>query len=266
MDPRTTLFVGGGGGSAAVVPHLAEHMKHKWRIAKNAPVISTIGVALAMVRDMVERIIVHPTEQDILAVRREAELLAIKSGANPASIEVSVEVEAQKNLVRATAIGATELRTKNLLENMLTEQQLLEVVAENMDVPAAELYISAHNDTMFAVQQDVVEKRMLILRKKTTPMRLIDDEGVIRLQKRDAHVTATTVAGWRKEVQHFMNEYSIFDDGGQQMPNIYVVVGKRIIDLTGLADEPQVLSVANAELMSANADEKILVICSHHLD
>ena len=36
-------------------PHLAETMHHKSRLAKNGPVISTIGVALAMVRDMVER-------------------------------------------------------------------------------------------------------------------------------------------------------------------------------------------------------------------
>ncbi|MDY3234226.1 MAG: hydantoinase/oxoprolinase family protein, partial [Erysipelotrichaceae bacterium] len=55
MDPRTTIFVGGGGGAASVVPHLAETMGHRHRIARNAPVISTIGVALAMVRDMVER-------------------------------------------------------------------------------------------------------------------------------------------------------------------------------------------------------------------
>lgn len=45
MDPQHTVFVGGGGGAATVVPHLAETMGHKFRIAQNAPVISTIGVA-----------------------------------------------------------------------------------------------------------------------------------------------------------------------------------------------------------------------------
>ena len=34
MDPRHTVFVGGGGGAATVVPHLAQTMGHKSYIAK----------------------------------------------------------------------------------------------------------------------------------------------------------------------------------------------------------------------------------------
>lgn len=49
--------MGGGGGAASVVPHIAEEFGVKYKIARNASVISPIGVALAMVRDMVERTI-----------------------------------------------------------------------------------------------------------------------------------------------------------------------------------------------------------------
>ena len=86
MDPQHTVFVGGGGGAASVVPHLAETMHHKSRLAKNGPVISTIGVALAMVRDMVERSVSNPTDNDIISVRREAEQKAIRNGASPGSV------------------------------------------------------------------------------------------------------------------------------------------------------------------------------------
>ncbi|MDR2759513.1 MAG: hydantoinase/oxoprolinase family protein, partial [Spirochaetaceae bacterium] len=101
MEERTTVLVGGGGGAAAVVPHLAGILGQRWRVARNAPVISTIGVALAMVRDMVERTIRSPTDSDILAIRREAEEKAVASGAAPGTIEVSVQVDTQRNLVRA---------------------------------------------------------------------------------------------------------------------------------------------------------------------
>ena len=65
----------------------------EYKISKNAEVISPIGVALAMVRDMVERTILNPTDEDILKIRKEAEQAAINSGAAPSSIEIHVEVE-----------------------------------------------------------------------------------------------------------------------------------------------------------------------------
>ena len=266
MDPRTTLFVGGGGGASSVVPHLAEYMGHKYKIAKNAPVISTIGVALAMVRDMVERTIMNPTEREILEVRREAELLVLQAGANPESIEVSVEVDNQRNIVRATAIGTTELRTKGLLKNKLTEDELLDTVAENLDVPKEKLYFSGRNGSMYAAQYDHVERTFFIFKKTTTPLRLIDEEGVIRLQKKDGHVIETQVSNYEKAMRRFFNDYTVYDDRGHQLPNMYIILGKKIIDLSGLVEESQALGIARTEMSAAKQDEKILVICSHPQD
>ncbi|MGN1027499.1 MAG: hydantoinase/oxoprolinase family protein [Faecousia sp.] len=266
MDPRTTIFVGGGGGASTVVPHLAERMGHKFKIAQNAPVISTIGVALAMVRDMVERTILNPTEQEILEVRREAELLVIQAGANPESIEISIEVDNQRNIVRATAIGTTELRTKNLLERRLTEDELVQIVAENLDVPKEKIYFSGRTDSMYAAQYEHVERTLFLFKKKATPLRLIDEEGVIRLQKRDGHVIETEASGYRNAMKKFFNEHTIYDDRGHQLPNMYIVLGKKIIDLSGLVEESQALGIARTELAAAKPDEKILVICSHPQD
>lgn len=266
MDPRTTVFVGGGGGASTVVPHLAEHMGYKFKIAQNAPVISTIGVALAMVRDMVERTILNPTEQEILEVRREAELLVIQAGANPESVEISVEVDNQRNIVRATAIGTTELRTKNLLERKLAEADLVKLAAENLDVPEEKVFFSGRNGSMFAAQYEHVERTMLFFKKKTTPLRLIDEEGVIRLQKKDGHVTETAASGYRSAMKKFFNDFTVYDDRGHQLPNMYIVLGKKIIDLSGLVEEAQAFGIARTELASAKPDEKILVICSHPQD
>ncbi len=99
MDPRTTVFI--GGGASAVVPHLAKTLGHRYRIARNASVISPIGVALAMVRDVVERFVMNPTEKDIVTIRLEAELLAIHSGAVPESVEVTVEIDTARNMLKA---------------------------------------------------------------------------------------------------------------------------------------------------------------------
>lgn len=265
MDPRTTILVGGGGGASAVVPHLGEVMGLKSKNAKNAPVISTIGVALAMVRDMVERTIPNPSEEDILRVRREAEEKAVASGANPDTIEVQVDVDTSKNLVRAIAIGTTELRSKDLAKEKLSEDEIRRVVAENLSVPCERVHTVAFNGQMYAMQCEHIEKKF-IFKKITTPTRIVDDEGVIRLQKKNGHVRTVSGANWKEMLKEFVEKYTEYGDGGAVLPNVYVVMGKRIIDLSGLESKEYVVTVANAELAGAKEDDRLILICSDRLD
>ena len=267
MDPRTTEFVGGGGGASAVVPHLAKTMGHKHRIARNAPVISTIGVALAMVRDMVERIIVNPTDSDIIAIRREAEQKAIAGGAAPGTVEVSVQVDTQRNLVRAIAVGATEMRSKNLLNRRLSETELLALAADNLNVKTELLSITARSEGMYAVQYDKTEKKYLgLVRKKTKPLRLIDEEGVIRLQKKNACVLQAAVENWRDQTARLLGELTTYDDGGATLPNLYIVVGKRIIDLSGLPADEQIYGLGGVELSGYRNETPLIIIGTGRLD
>lgn len=267
MDPRHTVFVGGGGGAAAVVPHLAQFMGHKSYIAKNAPVISTIGVALAMVRDMVERSVTNPTEDDIISVRREAELKAIQNGAAPGTVEVSVEVDTQRNIVRAIAVGATEMRSKDRLRKKLSEDELLAVVAENLEAPKDQLRISAQNGSMYAVQYNKVEKRLFgLVKKSTNQLRLIDEEGVIRLQKNNAWTRQTTVGEWEKDLDWILEELTEYNDGGTNLPNVYVVLGRRIIDLSGLPSPEQIVSLGGVELAGCRADEPLILAATKRVD
>lgn len=267
MDPRTTVFVGGGGGASTVVPHLAEYMKHKHHIAKNAPVISTIGVALAMVRDMVERSVTNPTDDDIISVRREAERKAIQNGAAPGTVEVSVEVDTQRNIVRAIAVGATEMRSRDRMQQKLSQDELLNVAAENLDADRNLLKIAAQNGSMLAVQYDKVEKKLFGLVKKTTrPLRLIDEEGIIRLQKNNAWVRQSTVGTWQKDLNWLLEELTEYNDGGTNLPNIYIVLGKRIVDLSGMQSADQIVSLGGVELAGCGTEEPLIVAGTKRVD
>ena len=267
MDPQHTVFVGGGGGAATVVPHLAETMGHKFRIAQNAPVISTIGVALAMVRDMVERSVANPTDADIISVRREAEQKAIQNGAAPGTVEVSVEVDTQKNIIRAIAVGATELRSKDRMKKEMSEDERLGVVAENLGVGKEELHIEARNGSMMAVQYDRKQKKLFgLIKKVTKPLRLIDEEGVIRLQKNNALVRQTTVGGWQQDLKWILEELTEYNDGGTNLPNVYVVLGKRIIDLSGMQTGEQIVSLGNVELAGYQDGEPLILAATRRVD
>lgn len=267
MDPQHTVFVGGGGGAATVVPHLAETMGHRFRIAQNAPVISTIGVALAMVRDMVERSVANPTDADIISVRREAEQKAIQNGAAPGTVEVSVEVDTQKNIIRAIAVGATELRSKDRMKKEMSEDERLLVVAENLGVGKEELHIEARNGSMMAVQYDRKQKKLFgLIKKVTKPLRLIDEEGVIRLQKNNALVRQTTVGGWQQDLKWILEELTEYNDGGTNLPNVYVVLGKRIIDLSGMQTGEQIISLGNVELAGYADMEPLILAATRRVD
>ncbi|WP_102341514.1 hydantoinase/oxoprolinase family protein [Galactobacillus timonensis] len=259
MDPRTTIFVGGGGGAATVVPHLAETMGHRHRIARNAPVISTIGVALAMVRDMVERSVTNPTQDDIISVRKEAEQAAIQNGAAPGTIEIQVEVDTQRNIVRAIATGATEMRSHDRLKKELTDEELIQETANNLAMDPKQLKIEARTNGMAAVTGEKVEKK-LFFRKTTHPLRLIDREGVIRLQKSNALVRQSSLTSWKKDVNWLLEELTEYNDGGSSLPNLYLIVGRRIVDLSGMQKPEQVISLAQVELEGLPDDESVIVI------
>ncbi len=267
LDPRTVTLVGGGGGASSVVPHLAEHLGLKGRNARNAPVISTIGVALAMIRDTVERTIANPTQEDILMVRREAEERAVKAGANPETVEISVEVDATQNMVRAIAIGTTELRSKDLTKRILPKEEIVAKVADTLNTGTEDIRVTADIGTMYAMQKREVRKRFFgLLRNVTAPTCIVDNEGIIRLQKSNGHVFPCQGRNWKDVLVRAMSDLTEYNDGGKTLPNVYMVFGKRIIDLSGLIDENHVLSLADVELAAARPDDEMIVLCSDRTD
>ena len=267
MDPRTTILVGGGGGASAVVPHLAETMKLKNRNAKNAPVISTIGVALAMLRDVVERTIPNPTEEDIMSVRKEAEDKIIKLGAAPESVEITMEVDTSKNVVRATAIGTTELRSKDLMNRKLSEDEIKGKVADNFNVDKSLIYTKSFNGMMYAMQFEQVKKGLLGFGKKvTTPTAIVDEEGVVRLQKRNGQIREATGTNWEEKIRKVLNGMIDYNDGTGTLPNSYIVYGKKIIDFSSLIDVEQIISLGKIELASARENDKLIIVVSNKND
>ena len=262
LDPQQIVLVGGGGGAAAVVPYLAESMGLKHRIAKNAEVISPIGVALAMVRDIVERTISNPTDDDILMVRKEAEQQALKSGAAPGTIEVYVEVDARNNLVRAIATGATELKTKNRLSIKATTEQILEIVKENMaEEHCKNVRIIANTDGYYVVGGTVTTRKFFgLIKEERTPVRIVSSEGVIRIQCREGVVLTTDPERCVSDASYCVSKLTKYSDGGEKLPQVYVIIGARLIDFSKLVSRNQMEALLRLELAGLSKDMPIIVV------
>lgn len=260
LDKSTITFVGGGGGAATVVPHIAETFGCKHKLAKNAEVISPIGVALAMVRDMVERTILNPTEEDILSIRREAMRKAVQSGAAHNTVEVKIEIDAKFHKVRAIAIGTTELRTKDLSSKHKTDEELKKIVAENLKLSVDKVRVEADNGSISAISSEIIKKQLIFFKKKLNAVRLIDRDGVIRLQKKNACIRQCLPNTWRNTIDKLLQEHTVFGDGGAEIPNIYIVLGSRIIDLSGMKGADQIIALSEVELEGIQDDEKLIII------
>ena len=259
LTPNLINLVGGGGSAAVIVPFLGKTTGYKWSIAKNAPYISTIGVALAMVREVVERTVINPTNEDIASIRREAFDRVLKSGANESTVEISIDIDKQSNTLKAIATGATELRTKDLSKSKLSSEELQKIAAGSMDVPQENVELLGSVGKWYIYRGLKIEKKF-IFKKKSTPVRVIDREGVVRIQKNFGDALCTNKENFLKDLNHFIDEYTIFTDAGGALPQVYVFYGEKHVDLSGLASKEQMVSLAEMELSELENKEEILIV------
>ncbi len=262
LDRATVELIGGGGGAAALVLHAGELMNLPARLAKKAEVISTIGVALAMVRDVVERNLTNPTPAQILQVRREASEAVIKAGALPASVEVQVEVDTRRNLVRAVAFGTTEIR-KNETTAVGGLEGCLNAAARSMKTDAAAVKLTAETAGFYVFVSEVRTKTFFGLFTNVRQIvRVVDKTGVVRLQRNNAEVASATVETAARNLESVVNRLTDFGDAGRALPDIHVLNGARIINLSGLAELEQVVVLAKTELENMPPDEKLVIVAS----
>jgi N-methylhydantoinase A/oxoprolinase/acetone carboxylase beta subunit len=255
------VLIGGGGGAAALVPYTAELMRLQHRLARNAEVISPIGVAMAMVRDTIERNLVDPTPEDILRLWREATEAAIAAGARPESVRVQVEVERQRNLVRATAMGTTELRRREDKPVGQSVEQCRQSAARSMQMrpEAVKLVAETSGHLVFAAEQ---QRRSLfgLLSSRRPMLRVVDRAGVVRLQRGAARVSVTDLKHLNQELEQAVEQLTDYGDAGRKLPEIFILYEARLVNFSGLASLDQVKALAEVELRLLDPSTRLVVI------
>ncbi|MDT2811948.1 hydantoinase/oxoprolinase family protein [Vagococcus lutrae] len=243
-------LVGAGGGASALLPFTAKKMGLTYKIAENAEVISSIGVALAMVRDVVERVIPSPTPEDLMEIRTEATDLAIKSGASPDSIEVQIEIDSQTSKVSAIAMGSTEVQATDLLKK-IDVAEAKELAAESMQTNLKDVYEIASNDFFFVIGTKRGDKQEI---------RVIDKKGFIKVQRADGDAVVSTVSGVRRVTDNYWEELAVYKSDIKLNPDIYLCIGGKVIDYLSLSDASQLHMVMDTELMTRTGAEEVIVV------
>jgi N-methylhydantoinase A/oxoprolinase/acetone carboxylase beta subunit len=263
LDRSMVTLVGGGGGAAAIVPFLAEKMKLNHKLSQHSDVVSAIGVALALIRETVERQVVNPTNDDILKLRDEAQTAVIKMGADPASIEIHIEIDSRANIIRATACGATSVTDTDKLKKDLSDEDKLNLAAESMHTQAADVSLKAGTDHFSVYSGKVMAKKFLgLLQSEINPIRVIDRSGNIRLQVRDGDCLVSTPSESGRAINQLVEAHSQWGDAGKVIPSIFLLAGPKLVDLSGLMDASQVTTLSAPEVEKLPADAKVVAIAS----
>lgn len=263
LDPTMVTLVGGGGGAAAIVPFLGKKMHLPHKLSQHSDVVSAIGVALALIRETVERQVVNPSNDDILRLRDEAQTAVLKMGADPASIEIHVEIDSRANIIRATACGATSVTDTDKLKKDLTDEEKLQLAAESMHAQPAAVSLKAGTDHFSVYGGKATSKKFLgLIQSEINPIRVIDRSGNIRLQVRDGDCLVSTPSESGRAINQLVEAHSQWGDAGKVIPSIFLLAGPKLVDLSGLMDASQVTTLSAPEVEKLPADAKVVAIAS----
>ena len=255
---RTVKLLGGGGGAGAIVPVVAEKLGFPHEIARRAEVISAIGAALAMVKETIERNIVEPSQADLARLRAEAESAVIGMGADTGTVEVTVSVDAQKNIVTAVATGSiafSEGETGAVEE--VTPEDRLQTLKEA--TPKEATFTPVGDTDHFYLYRSEHEERYLfnLLKRKRQTLWVTDRKGNVKLQVPGGQAERSRGAALETALAETLSKHTTYGDAGALIPALHVVAGRKMTDLTSLTTSEQALTLARQELAGLDPETPV---------
>jgi N-methylhydantoinase A len=266
LDARTVTLYGGGGGAAAIVPYLAKRLNLKFELAQSADVLSAIGVALALLRETIERQIVNPSNDDILRLREQALAAVHAMGAQESTIDVFIEYDPQKSILRATATGATNAFTTKTDKGVVTSEQKVQLVADSMQVPKEKIKLAVANQNFEVYVGERDDNGWLSflpgLSQSGKLIRVLDQTGSLRFQGKDGEANLVKQNQAETAIADLANRWCRWGDAGKVVPNICVLAGTKIVDLSGVPEIDQITTLAKVELEKLPADADVIVLAT----
>lgn len=243
-------LVGVGGGATSLIGFCAKKMNINYSVPENAEVISSIGVALAMVRDVVERVVPNPTAEDIRSIKAEAVNKAVESGASPETVEVHIEIDAQTSKLTAIALGSTEVKTADLMTEC-TEKEARSIAAADMRKKENEIKLVCQIPNFYVYQAEEKDRKLV---------RILDKKGFIKVQRTDGTTVSTKAASYRSAVSKLWEELAVYKADAILRPDYYICAGARVMDFNGSGELEQVLMLMDVEMQSLDPNTEIIVV------
>src|ERR671912_811469 len=255
LDENKIILVGGGGGASVLVPYMATKCKFTHEIAKNAEVVSSIGVAAAMIYEEIEKTIDKPGPNDVSNVIEEVKKRAIDRGAVPESISIQTEFVKERTLLRAIATGNVELDIGKNNRKEITEKEASAIACSILDSNPVQPISNMKN--YFGFTCETIKKQFFV-KKRKNPIVILDKFGRIRLMLENAKI----ISG-NKKIKNEIDTmiYQLMNKSNEELaPQIHILDDMKIVDFSSLISPDHLIDALKNEIDKTNTDKITIII------
>lgn len=250
LDKSQISLIGVGGGASSLIGYCAKKMEMNYNIPENAEVISSIGVALSMIRESVERVIPNPTPQDVKNIRSEVMTRVIENGADPSSVDIHIEIDSTTSKLIAIATGAAEVKATDLLKEC-TEKEAKCLAAKDMNVELQEVNLGEKTKHFYVFYTEVKGQKLI---------RILDKKGFIKVQRNNGITIKVKAKDYQEAVKKIYEDLTVYKADCVLRPDFYLCVGPRVMDFDSGTELKQNLMLMDVIVQDVQEDDNILVI------
>lgn len=256
LKKERIVFIGGGGGASVLVPHVARRLQLQWKIAENAEVISSIGVAAAMIHEEAEKTITRPMPEDISALADQVKKAALERGALPESITIQSEYISERSLLRVTAMGNVSLDIGTANAQEINEEEAHVLACELFGInEGVQRIFDMKNYHIFACE---LSKKKLFLKSKRQPVLVLDKYGRVRLSVDNAAIFNGSPEEVASQIEAVLKKHAA--DGGDLAPQVHILDGVKLMDFSSLTAPEHVSKAVRDELKKATTKEVAAIV------
>ena len=133
-----------------------------------------------------ERTVVQPTERDIAAIRTEVIDRLERMGADSATVEVQIETDSAKNILRATAVGSLRMDKSIVERKTMDEDEILKRTAYAFKVDEQEIEKVGQTSSLYVFCRTRIKRQIFgLIKTKVLDYRATECFGSIKLAIQD---------------------------------------------------------------------------------
>ena len=255
IETDQMFLIGGGGGASVLVPYMANKLEYQFELAQNAEVISSIGVAAAMIYEEIEKTINQPKPEDVSLLIDEIKKRALERGAAPESISIQTEYINERSLLRATASGNVELdigkNNKRELNFAEVENIAIKVLGSN------EVKQILNMKNYYGFTCEIIKKNFFVKVRKT-PIVILDKLGRIRLMLENAEIINGT-RDLKTNIESLVYKFSN-KNKDDLAPQIHILDDVKIIDFSSLSSPEHLIEAIKKEFDKLTVEAVTIII------